>query len=286
MGINEQERVRSAVRGRYAGVVQGRSDGDAGGQKGAAGCCGSSRPLASGEKSGCGCGPVGEGDGISSLVGYSAGDLAKAPEGADMGLGCGNPVALASLKAGETVVDLGSGGGFDCFLAAGRVGDKGRVIGVDMTPEMVSKARRNAAKVDAANVEFRLGEIEHLPVADGCADIIISNCVINLSVDKAQAFREAFRVLKPGGRLAVSDILATQPLPPRIRKDLELVSACVGGAATVDQTRAMLEEAGFTEIRIEENPGSRKAIEACAPGSDAAQFVVSAYIQAVKPGGS
>lgn len=283
MDVKEQERIREAVRDRYAGVAEGRTFGDESEKKVTAGCCGSSEAKRSDAGSGCGCGQGGGAEGLFSLIGYSAGELAKVPDGANMGLGCGNPVALASLKAGETVVDLGSGGGFDCFLAAGRVGEQGRVIGVDMTPEMVSKARRNAVKADAANVEFRLGEIEHLPVVDGCADIIISNCVINLSVDKAQVFREAFRVLKPGGRLAVSDILATQPLPPEIRKDLELVSACVGGAATVEETRTMLESVGFGEIRIEENPGSRKAIEAYAPGSGAGDYVVSAYIYAVKP---
>ncbi len=285
MDVKEQERIREAVRGRYAGVAEGRSHGDEREKKVPAACCGSSRAQKAdaGSGCGCGCGPEGGADGLSSLIGYSAEELAKVPDGANMGLGCGNPVALASLKPGETVVDLGSGGGFDCFLAAGRVGGRGRVIGVDMTPEMVSKARRNAVKADVANVEFRLGEIEHLPVADGRADIIISNCVINLAVEKAQVFREAFRVLKPGGRLAVSDIVATRPLPPKIRKDLELVSACVGGAATVEETRAMLESAGFKEIRIEENPGSRKAMEAYAPGSEAGEYVVSAYIQAQKP---
>lgn len=277
MEVKEQEQIREAVRGRYAGVARGRSGGDEKAQEVSAGCCGSS------ETPGCGCGQGENADGLSSLIGYSAEELATVPEGANMGLGCGNPVALASLKAGQVVVDLGSGGGFDCFLAAGRVGDRGRVIGVDMTPEMVSKARRNAVKADVANVEFRLGEIEHLPVADGVADIILSNCVINLSVDKAQVFREAFRVLKSGGRLSVSDILATRPLPPEIREDLEMVSACVGGAATVEETRAMLESAGFGEISIEANPGSRKAIEAYAPGSDAGEYVVSAYITAVKP---
>jgi arsenite methyltransferase len=283
MEVKEQERIREAVRGRYAGVAEGRSDGGKRDKTAPAACCGASNAQKSDAGAGCGCGQGGGAVGLSSLIGYSAGDLAKVPEGADMGLGCGNPVALASLKAGETVVDLGSGGGFDCFLAAGRVGARGRVIGVDMTAEMVSKARQNAVKADAANVSFRLGEIEHLPVADGRADIIISNCVINLSVDKAQVFREAFRVLKPGGRLAVSDIVATQPLPPEIRKDLEMVSVCVGGAATVEETRAMLESAGFEGIGIEANPGSRKAIEAYAPGRDAGDYVVSAYIQAVKP---
>lgn len=282
MEAKEKERIRAAVRSRYANVAEDRSHGSEAAQAAPEGCCGSPPPK-SGPAPGCGCGRGGRADALSSLLGYSAQDLAGAPHGANMGLGCGNPVALASLAAGETVVDLGSGGGFDCFLAAARVGAHGRVIGIDMTAEMVSKARQNALKADAANVEFRLGEIEHLPVADGSADIIISNCVINLSVDKAQVFEEAFRVLKPGGRLAVSDIVALGPLPPEIRKDLELVSACVGGAATVEETRAMLEQAGFERIRIEANKGSREAIEACAPGSGAEDHVASAYIQAVKP---
>jgi arsenite methyltransferase len=287
MQIEEQERVRAAVRERYARVALGCGGAGQGERGGPGRCCGSGpvpEPMSSG---GCGCGPSGGTDlsdtRLQALLGYDAGDLAGAPEGANLGLGCGNPVAMASMKAGETVVDLGSGGGFDCFIAAKRVGALGRVIGVDMTAEMVARARRNARAAGVANVDFRLGEIEHLPVADGSADIIISNCVINLSVDKAQVFRDALRVLKPGGRLAVSDIVATQPLPPRIRKDLEMVSACVGGAATVEETRVMLESAGFGEIRIEANPGSRKAIEAYAPGSGAGAYVVAAYISAFKP---
>ncbi len=283
MKIQEKERIREAVRNRYAQVATGHPDGQDKTQKVSGGCCGSTAPQSSAPGSGCGCGASDRTEGLAPLLGYSAQDQAGAPEGADMGLGCGNPVALASLKPGETVVDLGSGGGFDCFLAGARVGAGGKVIGIDMTAEMVAKARRNAMKADAANVEFRLGEIEHLPVADNCADIIISNCVVNLSVDKNQVYAEAFRVLKPGGRLFISDIVATAPLPPEIQADLELVSACVGGAATLDDTRAMLERAGFEGIRIDENEKSRGAIEACMPGSDAAGLVISAYIQAHKP---
>ena len=170
---------------------------------------------------------------ISKRLGYSDSEINQVPEGADMGLGCGNPKAIAALRAGEVVVDLGSGGGFDCFLSAQEVGETGYVIGVDMTPDMVTKARSNAEKGKYSNVEFRLGEIEHLPVADGTADIIISNCVINLSPDKDSVYREAYRVVKPGGRLSISDIVATETLPDEIQKDLALVSACVGGAATI-----------------------------------------------------
>jgi ubiquinone/menaquinone biosynthesis C-methylase UbiE len=202
-----------------------------------------------------------------------------------MGLGCGNPLALASLKPGEIVVDLGSGGGFDCFVAVKAVGRSGKIIGVDMTPDMVDKARNNADKIGADNVEFRLGEIEHLPVADNTADIVLSNCVINLSPDKQHVYQEAFRVLKPGGRLAISDVLATAELPDSIRKDLALVGACVGGAATIDTTRELLEKAGFEDIRIEVNGHSRELIRKWDPGNTekASDYVVSADIKAVKP---
>jgi ubiquinone/menaquinone biosynthesis C-methylase UbiE len=222
---------------------------------------------------------------MSALMGYSNDDLVSVPEGANMGLGCGNPVALASLQPGETVVDLGSGGGFDCFLAAKQVGETGKVIGVDMTPDMLSKARDNAEKIQAKNVEFRLGEIEHLPVADNSADIIMSNCVINLSPDKPSVFRDAYRILKPGGRLAISDIVATAPLPAEVQKDLALVSACVGGAATIDDTVDMLKETGFENIKITPKDESRKLISEWAPGEskNVGDYVVSAYIEAVKP---
>ena len=218
-------------------------------------------------------------------MGYSRQDLASAPEGANMGLGCGNPVALASLKPGETVVDLGAGGGFDCFLAAKQVGENGQVIGVDMTPDMLTKARMNAEKMGSKNVEFRLGEIEHLPVADNSVDIIMSNCVINLSPDKSSVYRDALRVLKPGGRLAIADIVATAPLPAKIQQDLALVAACVGGAATIDDTEEMLKEAGFVEIKVQPKDKSRELIRAWDPhkSDKAGDYVVSAYIEAVKP---
>jgi ubiquinone/menaquinone biosynthesis C-methylase UbiE len=182
------------------------------------------------------------------VIGYSEAELAAVPEGANLGLGCGNPQAIAALKPGETVLDLGSGAGFDCFLAARQVGPAGHVIGVDMTPEMIRRARDNAAKAGLANVEFRLGEIEYLPVADASVDVVISNCVINLSPEKLQVFREAFRVLRPGGRLALSDIVATAELPAAVRDDLTLFTGCMAGAAHIDELEQMLSEVGFINM--------------------------------------
>jgi arsenite methyltransferase len=203
---------------------------------------------------------------------------------AGSGLGCGNPLAVASLKPGETLVDLGCGGGFECFAAA-RVGETGRVIGVDMTPEMIAKARENAATLDAKNVEFRLGEIEHLPIADKTADIIISNCVINLAPDKRSVYREAFRVLKPGGRLAISDTMAMASLSEEVKQDLGLWSCCISGAVTFAETKSMLEEAGFADIRIAENQESREMVKSWTANSGLSGLdIVPAYIEAVKPG--
>jgi arsenite methyltransferase len=218
-------------------------------------------------------------------LGYSKEDLAGVPDGANMMLGCGNPLALASVKPGETVVDLGSGGGFDCFLAAKEVGETGRVIGVDMTSDMITKARRNVEKIQTKNVEFRLGEIEHLPIGDNTADIIMSNCVINLSPDKMSVYRDAYRVLKPGGRLAISDVVATAPLPEDIKNNLALLSACIGGAATIKDTEEMLKDAGFKEIRVTPNDKSREIIREWDPGKTkkAGDYIVSAYIEGRKP---
>jgi SAM-dependent methyltransferase len=215
-------------------------------------------------------------------MGYSPEELAAAPEGADLGLGCGNPQAIAALRSGETVLDLGSGGGFDCFLAAKRVGKTGQVIGVDMTPEMVAKARRNARKVEAANVEFRLGEIEHLPVADASVDVILSNCVINLSPDKSAVFREAFRVLKAGGRLAIADVVAVKDMPPELAQSLEAMTGCVSGSSPVVELETLLRQAGFEDVRIEPKPESGAIIAQCMPGAEA--YVASASIEARKPG--
>lgn len=216
-------------------------------------------------------------------LGYSAEDTQNAPEGSNLGLGCGNPLSIASLRPGQTVLDLGSGAGFDCFLAAKAVGSSGRVIGVDMTAEMIAKARRNAASGDYQNVEFRMGEIEHLPVADATVDVIISNCVINLSPDKRSVIQDAFRVLKPGGRLAISDIVATQELPEEARNDLALYSGCMAGATPIHELRKFLSSAGFRNVKIEEKAGSRGFLAEWAPGHGLEKYVTSANIEATKP---
>jgi arsenite methyltransferase len=199
----------------------------------------------------CGCCCSGGEEAITGeLVGYSREELAKLPEGADLGLGCGNPVAMASLKAGETVLDLGSGAGIDCFLAADRVGPTGRVIGVDMTPDMLALARRNAREAGVKNIEFRKGEIEHLPVEDASVDVIISNCVINLSPDKARVFKEAFRVLRPGGRLMVSDIVLGGRLPSWVRDNISAYVSCLAGAVGRDTYLGLIERAGFDRVDV------------------------------------
>jgi arsenite methyltransferase len=222
---------------------------------------------------------------VSTRMGYSQQDLDAVPGGADMGLGCGNPRAIAGIRMGETVLDLGSGGGFDCFLAAAETGENGLVIGVDMTPTMISKARANAAKGNYKQVEFRLGEIENLPVANDVVDVIISNCVINLSPDKARVFAEAFRVLKPGGRLAISDVVASTELPNEIRNDLQLYSGCMAGASLVHEIEQILAAVGFQDIAIAPKDESRDFIKDWAPGRGVEDYVISATIEAVKPGG-
>lgn len=263
MSAEHEDVVRDAVRERYAGFATDSSS-----------CC---APTTS-----CGCGTPDEKE-ISRRLGYSEEELAAVPAGANLGLGCGNPQAIAELRAGEVVLDLGSGAGFDCFLAARQVGQSGRVIGVDMTPEMVAKARENARKAGFANVEFRLGEIEHLPVPDSSVDVILSNCVVNLSPDKPAVFREALRVLRRGGRLAISDVVATAPLPASVREDMRLLSACISGAADVDTLEAILVEAGFADIDIRPVEESREFIRDWEPGSRLEDFVLSAAIRAVKP---
>ncbi|MCU7959700.1 MAG: arsenite methyltransferase [gamma proteobacterium symbiont of Bathyaustriella thionipta] len=268
MHTEENDEVKQRVRTAYAAVAEASSEG----------CC-------SGVASSC-CG-VSDDEQINRLIstrlGYSQEDLKNVPEGADMGLGCGNPRAIASLKAGETVLDLGSGGGFDAFLAAAEVGDDGRVIGVDMTPDMLAKARKNARKGNYKNTEFRLGEIEHLPVADNSIDVIMSNCVINLSTNKPQVFREAFRVLRPGGRLAISDVVAALELPAEMLSDSHLYSACVSGASSMQALQEMMAAAGFSQINIQPKDSSREFIKDWAPGTGVEDYVLSASIEAIKP---
>lgn len=238
---------------------------------------------------GCGCGPsccdapAPTAEALSQKLGYSADDVVSVPEGANMGLGCGNSQAIAALQRGEDVLDLGCGGGFDAFLAAQKVGATGSVIGVDMTPDMISKARANAESGRYANVDFRLGEIENLPLADRSVDVIISNCVINLSPDKPRVFAEAYRVLKPGGRLAVSDIVAVAELPESVRQDLALYTGCMAGASLVWELEAMLRESGFADIRVAPKGESRALIRDWVPGADLGDHLASANIEAVKP---
>jgi arsenite methyltransferase len=227
--------------------------------------------------------PVDFGD-VSAKLGYSNEELTTVPDGANLGLGCGNPQAIAELQPGEVVLDLGSGGGFDCFLASRQVGEAGRVIGVDMTPEMVSRARLNATKGEFTNTDFRLGEIEHLPVADETVNVIISNCVINLSPAKQQVFDEAFRVLRSGGRLAISDIVTTTELPVEIKNDLDVMySGCISGASSVYEVKAMLTQSGFTDVVVEPKDESKTFIKDWVPGSNVENYIVSAVIEARKP---
>ena len=265
METKNSEQIRQSVRSHYSKIAKQGTSGC--GCSPISSCCGSTA------------GPI---EKIGQALGYSQEELKEAPEGSNMGLGCGNPQAIASLKPGETVLDLGSGGGFDCFLTAKAVGESGRVIGVDMTADMVGKARQNAVKLGAKNVEFRLGEIEHLPVADASVDVIISNCVINLSPQKINVFREAFRVLKPGGRLAILDVVALQTLPEEIKNDLSLISGCVGGTEKIDDIAGMLQEAGFSDINIQPKAESRQFIQEWFPGRNLEDSVASATIEAKK----
>jgi SAM-dependent methyltransferase len=260
MQTSTSDQIRATVREAYGAIAE----------KQQSGCCGGSS---------C-CGPA---ESSSRQLGYTEADLAAVPEGADLGLGCGNPQAIAGLKPGERVLDLGSGAGFDVFLAARQVGPTGRVIGVDMTPEMIDRARANAAKTGVDHVDFRLGDIEQLPVDDGSCDVVMSNCVINLAPDKSAVFREAFRVLAPGGRLAISDVVATGDLPAAIAADPAAYTGCVAGAASVAELERMIASAGFTDVRIAVQAHSRAFIEEWSPGTGAEQFVASALIEAGKP---
>ncbi len=262
MNQAQNDEIRQNVRNRYQQIAEQ----DGGFESNSGCCCGSSTGY----------------DEESAKMGYSADELATVPEGANLGLGCGNPQAIAALKPGETVLDLGSGGGFDCFLAARQVGDSGYVIGVDMTPAMISRARKNAVTGQFSNTEFRLGEIEHLPVGDNSVDVLISNCVINLSPDKPQVLSEAFRVLKPGGRLAISDIVTTAELPEQIKQDVNALAGCISGASSILQLQTMLMQAGFEKIEIEPKDESRYFIKDWIPGTNIDDYIVSAVIKAVK----
>jgi arsenite methyltransferase len=269
MKLTDDAAIRAAVRDHYASVATGVL---------------AEKPLSAPESGvGC-CAPscCGGSTSASVKIGYSPEEVSSAPEGADLGLGCANPQTIASLKPGEIVLDLGAGAGFDAFLAARQVGPNGRVIGVDMTPAMLEKARSNAAKANIQNVEFRLGEIEHLPVGDASVDVIISNCVINLSPEKAAVFAEAFRVLKSGGRLAVSDVVATAPLPEALASSVAAHAGCIAGAADMGTLNTMLAESGFSDIRITVNEQSREFIRDWLAGSGAEAYVASATIQATK----
>lgn len=276
--INHDE-IRQAVRKAYQKVATAAPP-SAGTRRDS--CC---SPSSTPNSISCGCSKSGlDLDQLSSVMGYTAADINSVPEGSNMGLGCGNPIAIASLRQGETVVDLGSGGGFDCFLAAKKVGKTGKVIGIDMTPEMISKARRNTLKMGLENVEFRLGEIENIPVGDNLVDVIISNCVVNLSPDKLAVYRDAYRILKPGGRIAISDILTTAPLPEEIQKDLVLIAACLGGAQTISETEKLLKEAGFQNISIQPRIITQEIFREWNPdlSEKITDYVVSATIEAVK----
>lgn len=266
MDKQKNNEIRSAVRENYGKVA---ASGKANCCCSPSSCCGTPNDVTTAD--------------ISLGLGYSGEDVTAVPEGANMGLGCGNPQAIASLQPGEVVLDLGSGGGFDCFLAARAVGDKGLVIGVDMTAEMITKSRRNAEQAGFGHVDFRLGELENLPVADGIIDVIISNCVINLSPEKERVFSEAFRVLKPGGRLAISDVVATAEMPDDLKNDMAFHTGCIAGASSIQALESMLHQTGFANIQIKPKAESRTFIRDWIPGSKIEDYVVSATIEAVKP---
>ncbi|MBZ2174366.1 arsenite methyltransferase [Schnuerera sp. xch1] len=262
--MGDKEKTRKVIRKNYASIA---TKGSAGGCCSTSGCCNSTTTDA---------------NIASKMIGYTEDDILNVPVGSNMGLGCGNPIAIASLKEGETVLDLGCGGGFDCFLASSRVGESGLVIGVDMTPDMINLARNNAKEDGYANVDFRLGEIEYLPVADGIIDVIISNCVINLSLDKEQVFKEAYRVLRIGGRLSISDIVATAEIPEEIKEDIAMMTGCIAGAEYVENIRAMMNRAGFKDIKLIPKDTGKEIVKSWAPDRNVEDFVSSYIIEAIK----
>ncbi len=266
----DAETQRKVVRERYASIAAGKSEAESD-------CCSSDDSCCSPAET------TAPTDETARQLGYSKTELESVDGDANLGLGCGNPQAIASLGTGESVLDLGSGAGFDCFLAAQEVGEAGRVIGVDMTPEMVEKARTNTSQNDAENVEFRLGEIEHLPVSDESIDVVISNCVVNLSPDKPQVFDEAFRVLRPGGRLAISDVVLTAAVPDDVRADPDSVASCVAGASTIDRLETILTDTGFESVNISPKDDSDEFIRDWDDDYDVSEFLVSATITARKP---
>lgn len=267
----EKDKIKKTVREAYGAIAEGRAEGGS--------CCGS-----------CSC----DNGAFAQSIGYSDDELKMIPEGANLGLSCGNPTAFANLQKGETVLDLGSGAGFDCFIAARKVGTSGKVIGVDMTPAMIEKARENAKRGSFLNVEFRLGEIESLPVADSSVDTVISNCVINLSVDKAKVFQEIYRVLKPGGRIAVSDMALLKELPPNIKQSIDAYVGCVAGAVLVDEYKRIVEESGFKAVKATvkgssacirpetQDPMGRALLEGSENSTSLEDCVVSIYVEGHK----
>lgn len=267
MSSSEEKLIKDSVKERYGEIARNSDVGEGGSS-----CCGETLDPFT----------LIQPQSQSSLMGYSAEEIGSVPAGAVMGLGCGNPQAIAALKPGEVVLDLGSGAGFDSFLAARQVGENGRVIGVDMTPDMIKKADENAQKGAFKNVEFRLGEIEAMPVDDNSIDVILSNCVINLSPDKTAVYKEAYRVLKPGGRLAISDMVASGEMPPEIKEDMDLHSSCVAGALQVSELEYILADAGFKKIEIIPKDESREFISKWTPGIPIEEYVLSATIEAIK----
>ncbi len=262
--MKDKDRIRELISKSYAEVATKQSQRNCC----SGGCCGNSSSFDILD--------------TSAKIGYTSEDISNVPIESNMGLGCGNPIAIALLKEGEVVLDLGSGGGFDCFLASRQVGETGFVIGVDMTPDMIMLARENARKNGYNNVEFRLGEIEYLPVADESVDVIISNCVINLSPDKENVFKEAHRVLKAGGRLSISDVVATAELPEEIRKDLTMMTGCIAGAEYVDNIRTMIHQAGFRDIKLVPKDNGKEIVKSWVPDRNIEDYVTSFIIEATK----